>query len=270
MRAALHALLCAALTVTALPAASGGGVTGAATEWTQLLNNAELGSILSVETRSLHTETRSLQAELEQVRTQLEALGIMQRNIRQLPEQHLSSVIDPVLKLARIASEASSISHSGSQIDSFLRSDLITDPLFERRGLDRTRTGENYTEWNRHWQSAVETNLQQTGLTLEDARNEAMLLDAIQSRFGSEVGQVQVLQGANQIAASLARQMNDLRRITATQSEQVAIAWSRKLAEMDEQEALERATEQEMLQTIQTLDNAPQGRTLNDIFGVGE
>ena len=266
-RMAATALLCAGLAASAVPALSG-GLDGKATEWTQLLNNAELGRILSIETESLSVDTRSLQAELRQVQTQLRALGIMRRNIRRLPSQHLGNVIEPVLRLSRISGEAGSIARSGAEIDGFLRSDLVTDPLYDRRGLDRARTGESYTEWNERWQAAMETNLRQTGMTVEDVANEASLIDAIQSRFGTEEGQLQVLQGANQIAASLARQMNDLRRITATQSEQVSIAWGRRLAEMDRREALEREHEREMLETIQSLESSPQGRTLNDIFGV--
>ncbi len=260
-------IACAALAAGALPAGAG-GATGHATEWTQLLNNAELGRILDIETRSLSTETRSLSAELRQVRTQLQALDIMRRNIERLPDRHLGDVLEPALRLARIAGEAGSVARSGARIDGFLRSDLITDPLFERRGLDRARSGESYEAWNERWHAAMETNLRQTGLTFEDVETEARLIEAIQSRFGDEEGQMQVLQGTNEIASSLARQMNDLRRITATQSEEVSIAWARVLADMDEREANERAYEREIGETIRSLEAAPGGRTLNELFGV--
>ena len=88
--------------------------------------------------------------------------------------------------------------------------------------------------------------------------------------MGTEAGQMQVLQGANLVAASMARQLNDLRRITATQSEQTSIAWARRLEEMDRREAAERAQQQEIEQSRSRLGNAPRGRTLNEIFGVGE
>lgn len=251
-------------------AALAGGLTGAATEWTQLLNNAELASILGVETRSLHTETQSLAAETHQLRTQLQALEIMRRNVRVLPSHAIGNVIEPVTRLARVARQAGGLAIDGRNLDTFLRSDMITDPLYDRRGLDRAKLAESYDGWTTQWNASMETNLQQSGFTLSDVETEARLIDRIQSRMGTEVGQMQVLQGANLVAASMARQLNDLRRITATQSEQTSIAWARRLDEMDRREATDRALQLEIDQSQSRLWNAPPGRTLNDIFGVGE
>ena len=246
-----------------------GGLTGMATEWTQLLNNAELGRLLGIETRSLATETKSLAVETRQLETELQALEIMRRNVRKLPDRHVGNVIEPILRLRRIAGQAGSIAIDGRSIDSFLRSDLVTDPLYDRRGLDRADLSASYDDWSARWGSSMETNLRQTGMTLEDVETEARLIDRIQSRMGTEEGQMQVLQGGNLVAASMARQLNDLRRITATQSEQTSIAWARRLEEMDRREAAERAQQQEIEQSRARLGNAPRGRTLNEIFGVG-
>jgi len=267
----------AALAVTAAlaaaawaPAARAGGVTGDATEWTQLLNNAELAKILSVESESLATETRSLAAETDQLRTQLQALEIMRRNVRALPDHTLGNVIAPVTRLARVARQAGALAVDGGNLDRFLRSDLITDPLYDRRGLDRAGLAESYDAWGARWDSSLETNLHQTGLTLEDVGTEARLIERIQSRMGTEEGQMQVLQGGNLVAASMARQLNDLRRITATQSEQTSIAWGRRLDEMDRGEAEDRDHAREIRETVERLRNAPRGPTLNELFRVGE
>ena len=223
-------LLCGLTLALAPQPARAGTVTGAATEWTQLLNNVELAQIAATEGAILSTETESLVAQLDQLRTQLAAFEIMQRNIKSLPERHLREAMGAVLNLREIAGAAQSISRSGASLDDFLRSDLITDPLFERRGLDRAGSRESYTKWNNRWNASLENGLRGAGFTLEDVESEAQLLDRISTRFGSEAGQMQVLQGANQIAASMARQMNDLRALTATQSETVTVAWGRVLA----------------------------------------
>ena len=249
-----------------IPASAGPGGIGGATEWTQRLNNVELASIVSLEGRILSTETESLVAQLDQLRTQIQAYEIMLRNVQQLPEQMLGDVMRPVLELRQIAEEAGSIAQSGVALDDFLRSDMITDPLFERAGLDRARVAERYDDWTGQWQSAVEANLGQNGLTMADVETEGQLLQAIQSRFGTEVGQMQVLQGANQIAASMARQLNDLRRITMTQSEVSTLAWSRVLSDMDQREAGERLFEREVHETLESLEQRDRGRSLNEIF----
>ena len=242
---------------------------GYATEWTQLLNNVELGQIAATEAAILSTEADSLVAQLEQLRTQLAAFEIMQRNIRSLPEQHLQQAMGAVRRLREIAGAAQSISRSGASLDDFLRSDLITDPLFERRGLDRAGSRESYTAWNNRWHASMEAGLRGAGVTLEDVESEAQLIDAITIRFGSEAGQMQVLQGANQIAASMARQMNDLRALTATQAVTTTVAWGRVLADMDRREAEQRRHESQIRESLQQLDAQQRGRTLNDIFGIG-
>lgn len=263
--------LAVALGVAVAPfAAVAGGLTGAATEWTQLANNAELGRLLGIETRSLATETKSLAVETRQLETELQALEIMRRNVKKLPGRHVGNVIEPILRLRRIAGEAGSIAVDGRSLDAFLRSDLVTDPLYDRRGLDRADLSASYDDWSARWGSSMETNLRQTGMTLEDVETEARLIDRIQSRMGTEEGQMQVLQGGNLVAASMARQLNDLRRITATQSEQTSIAWARRLEEMDRREAAERAHETEIEETRGRLQNQGDGRSLNEMFGVGQ
>ena len=248
------------------PATAGPGGIGVATEWTQLLNNKQLASIVALEGRILSTEAKSLTAQLDQLRTQIQAYEIMRRNVKQLPDQMLGDVMTPILELQQIAQEAGSIAQSGVALDDFLRSGMITDPLFERAGLDRARVAERYDDWSVRWQSAVETNLGQNGLTMADVETEGQLLQAIQSRFGTEVGQMQVLQGANQIASSMARQLNDLRRITMTQSEVSTLAWGRVLSDMDQREAGERLFEQEVHETLESLEQRDRGRSLNEIF----
>ena len=243
-----------------------GALSGSATEWTQLLNNKQLARSVALEGRILSTEAESLTAQLDQLRTQIQAYEIMRRNVQQLPDQMLGDVMAPILELQQIAQEAGSIAQSGVALDEFLRSGLITDPLFERAGLDRARVAERYDDWSRRWQSAVETNLGQSGLTMADVETEGQLLQAIQSRFGTEVGQMQVLQGANQISASMARQLNDLRRITMTQSEVSTLAWGRVLSDMDQREAGERLFEQEVHETLESLEQRDRGRSLNEIF----
>lgn len=266
----LRTLAAAAGLALASPAVLAGGLTGAATEWTQLLNNAELGKILSIESRSLHTETRSLAAETRQLQTQLQALEIMRRNVRVLPDHAIGNVIAPVTRLNRIARQAGGLAIDGRNLDTFLRSDLIRDPRYDRRGLDRANLSASYDAWTTQWNGSMETNLRQSGFTLEDVETEARLIDRIQSRMGTEEGQMQVLQGGNLVAASMARQLNDLRRITATQSEQTSIAWGRQLDAMDRREAAERERQREIEQSREWLRNAPRGRSLNEIWRVGE
>ena len=262
------AALAALLALTPAPVGAGPGRIGVASEVTQLLNNAELGTIVGLETRILSTETEQLLTEIDQLATQIRSYEIMLRNIRSLPEQHLRAAIGPILRLREIGASAGAIASSGRALDDFLRSDLITDPLYERDGLDRVDVATRYDDWQARWRSSLETGLGTAGATLEDVESEARLIDLVTGRFGNEAGQMQVLQGANQIAASMARQLNGLRAITATQVEQTSVAWARVLADMDRREAAERLHEREIHETLESLDAVAPGRSLNDIFGI--
>ena len=260
--------LAAALSPGLPPDAAAGGITGAATEWTQLLNNAELAKIVGLEGEILSKETQSLLAQLEQLETQINSYLIMLRNIKSLPQQHLKKALASIMKLHDIARNAGAIVHSGKSLDEFLRSGLVTDPLFEKRGLERAQVAESYTQWNNRWHRSMETGLRGAGLTLEDTASEGRLIDRITEKFGSEEGQMQVLQGANQIAASMARQINDLRALTAMQAETVTVAFGRVLSDMDRREASQRLHERQVHETLEQLQGA-RGRSLNDIFGIG-
>lgn len=251
------------------PASAGPGGLGSATEWTQRLNNAELGVIAGLEARSLTAQTEQLLTEIEQLATQVRAYEIMARNIKSLPEQHRRAAMAPVLRLREIGAHAGAVAQAGQELDSFLRSEMITDPLFERSGLERANVAARYEDWQARWRASLEAGLGTAGATLEDVESEAQLIDLVTARFGSEAGQMQVLQGANQMAAALARQMNGLRAITATQAEQTGIAWSRVLADKDREEALRRRSEREIHETLEALGKAAPGRTLNDLFGIG-
>ena len=193
----------------------------------------------------------------------------MLRNIKNLPEHHLRAAMGPVLRLREIGAEAGAIVNAGRSLDTFLRSDLITDPLFDRTGLERANVAARYDDWQARWESSLKAGLGTAGATLADVASEAELIDLVTARFGTETGQMQVLQGASQIAASLARQMNGLRAVTATQAEQTGIAWARVLADMDREEALRRRHEREVHETLENLGRVRPGRSLNDIFGIG-
>ena len=237
-----------------------------ATEATQLMNNAELGVIAGLETQILDTEVKNFLNQVEQLRTQIQSYQIMLRNIASLPQQFLQQAMQPVVALRQLASDAGSLAATGRNLDQFLRSDMITDPTFNRSGLDRARVSERYDDWMQQWNRSLETSLGAAGATMSDVETEANLIDQITRQFGTETGQMQVLQGANQIAAVIARQLGGLRQITATQAEQTSIAWGRQLSTQDLREAEQRAHEREVRETLDALDNRDQGRSLREIF----
>ena len=233
--------LVATLAVCGLPrGVTAGGVPGIATELTQRLNNAELGRLASLETSQLSIAGETLATEVEQLRTLILAYRNMVANTERLPGSFHRSAHDAILRLRRMYMQAGSLMHAGKELDGFLRSDQITDPLFGKEGYERNRFSERYDALQSRWTAALATGLGQAGLTSTDVETEAQLIDVLSNRASSAEGNLAALQVANELATSLSRQLLDLRSLQAAQAEQTAIAWSRVLMEMDAREAMQR------------------------------
>lgn len=242
---------------------------GGATEWTQLLNNAQLIELVGMEGKGLAQEAQILSANLEQLRTINETYQTLLYNAQTLPDSFKDQVLENVLEMRSVLERAGAVARDGRSLDMFLRSDAITDPLYESGNLDDARLSERYTDWLDSWNGALETGLRQAGFTFESVETDAALIDAIQGRLGSEQGQLQALQASNEIAATMTTQMVDLRSLTATQLQQNSIAWGRVLAEQDDREAARRSTEQALKQTIENVEaERDTGRGVQEILGL--
>ncbi|ART99353.1 hypothetical protein [Yoonia vestfoldensis] len=242
---------------------------GGATEWTQLLNNAQLIELVGMEGKGLAQEAQILSANLEQLRTINETYQTLLYNAQTLPDSFKDQVLENVLETRSVLERAGAVARDGRSLDMFLRSDAITDPLYESGNLDDARLSERYTDWLDSWNGALETGLRQAGFTFESVETDAALIDAIQGRLGSEQGQLQALQASNEIAATMTTQMVDLRSLTATQLQQNSIAWGRVLAEQDDREAARRSTEQALKQTIENVEaERDTGRGVQEILGL--
>lgn len=267
---------CAPATITillgimsAIPAhwAAAGGPIGMATEWTQLLNNAELAHLSSLEASHLSVASETLSTEVEQLRNLILAYRNMAQNTTRLPGSFHRRAEGSILDLRRMYLEAGSLAGSGRELDAFLRSGLIDDPGFEASAYEGTDYQERYADWQERWTSTLSSSLQQAGLTLDDVETEAALIDRMADRADQADGNLQALEVANELSGSLARQMLDLRALQAAQAEKTAIAWARMLDEKDVQRAMDRRH----LETLET-DRAriSEGTGIHQLLGLGQ
>ena len=261
------ALAAVAIGASSWTPAGAGGLAGVATEWTQLANNIELANLTSLEASQLSVSSETLATEVEQLQTQLLAYRNMVQNTERLPGSFHRQSLEPVLALRRLYIQAGALAGSGQQLDGFLRSGLIRDPLFEQDAYSRHNYGDRYTDWQERWSSTLTASLRQSGMTIEDVETEARLLDALASRADQADGNLQALEVANELAGSLVRQTLDLRALTASQAETTAIAWSRVLAEQDARRTIDRRFHE-------TLEVGRQGISpgtgMHELLGIGQ
>lgn len=255
--------------MSAAPAhwAAAGGAAGVATEWTQLLNNAELAHLSSLEASHLSVASETLSTEVEQLRNLILAYRNMEQNTEKLPGSFHRKAAGSILDLRRMYLEAGSLAGSGRELDAFLRSGLIEDPRFEASAYEETDYQERYADWQDRWTSTLSSSLQQAGLTLDDVETEAALIDRMAERADQADGNLQALEVANELSGSLARQMLDLRALQAAQAERTAIAWARILDEKDVQRAMDRRH----LETLET-DRArvSEGTGIHQLLGLDQ
>lgn len=242
-----------------------------ATEWTQLANNVELAALVATEGRSLAQLSQILGAEFEQIRTQTQTFQTILQNTQSLDANYLRDTMEPVIALRSVIEQAGALASDGKALDEFLRSSLVTDPLYQSDNLDRIGLAERYDKWSNQWNKSLNASLRGSGLTMQDVATEADLLDSLSSMLGKEDGHLKALQIANQVSAQMSRQMIDLRSLTALQVEQNGIAWSRVIADMDAEEVARRDSETNVQQTRKILENqSVKSRGIHQILGIGD
>ncbi|WP_298937213.1 hypothetical protein [uncultured Ruegeria sp.] len=240
------------------------------TEFTQMLNNYKLARIVNLEGKNLAINAKSLSNDIQQLATQIQTYEAILQNLEQIPETLLDESMEPVQDLYALMSEARAIAASGKDLDEFLRSDLIKDPLFDGKPLSDARLSERYDEWVDTWDGALATGLGQVGLTLEDIGTEAEILDRINGQFPGVRGNLQALQVSNELSSSVARQLVDLRALTATQAQQNAVAWGRVLADLDRKESAQREGEVMIQESIEAYEANDNHRTIKEILELEE
>lgn len=227
--------------LTPLPAAAG-GVSGQATEWTQLANNAELIAILGKETEGVALEARQLLTQAEQLRTQFLAYRNMIRNTLNLPETIWGDVEGSLTGLRAVMAQAQVLAGDGAALDRFLRTRMITDPLYQAAPIAKEEYAARYDDWSDVTGAALNAALGAARLTVEDVDSEARLLSRIAAQGRTANGQVEAIQIGNELSNSIARQLAHLRTLTAAQTEQTSLFQARWMAAQDADEAARRAT----------------------------
>ena len=248
-----------------LPAYAG-VVTGEATEWTQIANNAELVALVAKETEGVAINAEQLVTQIETLKTQFLAYQNMIRNTLNLPETIWRDVEGSLKELHGVMSEAKSLAFDGAKLDNILKSELILDPLYQANGLSKGEFQGRYDQWGKLSNSALTAALSAARMTIKDVETEAETISKIQEQGKSVKGQVEAIQVGNELAGSVAHQLTKLRSITATQNEQTSVFQGRWLAQMDAAEAHTRKTARH---AAEIEEREPQGRELIGSFTRG-
>ncbi len=207
----------AVLAFVSVSSANAGTATGAATEWTQLLNNGELVSLVGQSGEQIQNQITQITQLAEQIQNQLNIYKNMLQNTAQLPNHVWGEVEGDLNQLTNVVKQAQGISFSMGNADDVLKqrfksyADLKTNLP---NGESFSTTYQNWSDTNR---DTIAGTLSAARLTADQFDSEESTMSQLRSMSESADGQMKALQVGHEIAAQQVAQMQKLRGLVSQQ-----------------------------------------------------
>lgn len=200
----IFGFLVAAMLVIHSPAKAGGGMSGMATEWTQLANNTELIGIYSEQVAAVQQQIQQYQNMV------LHTLGLTQ----QMWPSALVQISDLIDNIRAVDGAANA---SAQALQDFARQYHHIESLTAAQAIQRWRSGV---------QQQIAQSLRTSGIAADSMRDNQAILAQIQAASQSAQGRMQVLQAANQISGLMVNEIQSLHMTTiaAQQAQQNYLA----------------------------------------------
>ena len=214
-RAAMAMLLAASLLMAA-PSHAGTPLTGA-TEWTQILNNTELVSLVGQSGEQIGNQITQISQLAEQIQNQIRIYQNMLQNTLTLPSHVWGQVESDLNRLRSLVNQGQGIAFSMGNADDVLRQRFQSFSEF-KSGLANGETfSASYRQWSDTNRDTIASTLRAAGLTAEQFTSEEATMSQLRSMSQSAVGQMQALQAGHQIAAQQVAQAQKLRGLVSQQ-----------------------------------------------------
>lgn len=210
----------AAIATNVSPALSG-AATGGATEWTQLLNNSELVSLVGQSTEQINNQVTQITQLAEQIQNQLRIYENMLQNTARLPNHIWGQVENDLNRLRSLASQGQGIAFSMSNADEVLKQRFESYADFKTSLPDGASFSSTYQNWSTTNRDTIAGTLKAAGLTAEQFSSEESTMESLRSMSESADGQMKALQVGHEIAAQQVAQMQKLRGLVSQQTTMV-------------------------------------------------
>ncbi|MGR9060773.1 P-type conjugative transfer protein TrbJ (plasmid) [Rhizobium leguminosarum] len=211
-------LVAAMSSATVLPDhATAGSATGAATEWTQLANNAELIKLLESSSVQVENQLTQISQLAEQIQNQLKIYQNMLQNTALLPKHIWGEVEGDLKRLRSVVSQGQGIAFSMGNADDILNQRFPSYSELKTNLPDGTSFSSSYQSWSDTNRDTIAGSLKAASLTADQFETEESTMDALRSMSQSADGQMKALQVGHQIAAQQVAQMQKLRGLVSQQ-----------------------------------------------------
>ncbi|NSZ03136.1 P-type conjugative transfer protein TrbJ [Agrobacterium tumefaciens] len=213
----IAATMTAAIALSPIAPVHAGSATGAATEWTQLANNAQLIDLLKSSGLQVDNQLTQITQLAEQIQNQLKIYENMLQNTAQLPDHIWGQVESDLNRLRSIVDQGQSISFSMSNADDVLQQRFKSYADLKTNLPNAESFSTTYQSWSDTNRDTIGSTLKAASLTADQFDTEEGTMSSLRSMSESADGQMKALQVGHQIAAQQVSQMQKLRGLVSQQ-----------------------------------------------------
>lgn len=197
--------------------AQAGGVTGQATEWTQLANNAELISLVGKSAEQVNNQITQISQLAEQIHNQINIYNNMLQNTAQLPNHIWGQVESDLKNLQNVVEQGQGVAFSMGNIDDVLKQRFQSFAEMKSNLPDGAGFSSTYQNWSDTNRDTIGGTLKAANLTADQFSSEETTMSSLRWMSETADGQMKALQVGHQIAAQQVAQMQKLRGLVASQ-----------------------------------------------------
>ncbi len=197
--------------------AGGGGLTGGATEITQIANNVELGAIFGEEAQQVAQQAQQLAHEIQMIQNQLNMYQNLLDNTANLSNYMWGNALNDLMALANTVQEGYAIAYSASNIDSQWQQRYKGYSNYLNNTYGAASFQSDYRVWYSAQRDSLHGALRSANLQSSQFTSEESTLSALENMSQSASGRMQAIQVGNQIAMQQVRQTQKLRELVMAQ-----------------------------------------------------
>ncbi|MBY5774940.1 P-type conjugative transfer protein TrbJ [Rhizobium leguminosarum] len=211
------ACLAAAITIGAVGSVQAGTATGAATEWTQLANNAQLVDLMKSSGIQVDNQLTQISQLAEQIQNQLKIYENMLQNTAQLPDHIWGQVESDLNQLRSIVDQGQGIAFSMGNADDVLQQRFQSYADLKTNLPDNATFSSTYQSWSDTNRDTIASSLKAASLTADQFDSEEDTMSSLRSMSETADGQMKALQVGHEIAAQQVAQTQKLRGLISQQ-----------------------------------------------------
>ncbi len=210
-------VLAASLLLPTVIYAGGGGITGGATEVTQILNNVQLGAIHAEEVTQVARLVDQITNQVTMIHNQLNMYNNMLLNSGNLPAFTWGNAMADLGALASVVQKGQAIAYSMANIDSSFTSRFKGYSDYSKSTYGPTSFRSDYKSWHQTQQDGILGAMKSANLQAGQFATEDTTLKTLQNMSQTAQGRMQAIQVGNQISMQVVRQNQKLRELVMSQ-----------------------------------------------------